>query len=647
MCGIAGFIKSSGADHSGRDELMEIGARMAKAIHYRGPDDCGVWGGDGGVVLAHRRLSIIDLSAEGHQPMLSPDGRYVMVYNGEVYNFAGLRRELEALGLGFRGHSDTEVMLAAFQAWGVEPALQRFVGMFAIALWNQQTRELILVRDRLGIKPLYYGWARGAFLFGSELKALKAYPGFTAEIDREALCLYMRHNYIPAPRSIYAGIYKLLPGHMLAVPLQARGLNDVKDVSYWSARKAAEAGMHERFGSDAEALEELEKTLTQAVACRMIADVPLGAFLSGGVDSSTVVALMQAQSRIPVKTFSIGFREPEYDEAVYARRVAEHLGTDHTELYVRPEEAMAVIPSLPEMFDEPFADSSQIPTYLVSKLARTAVTVSLSGDGGDELFAGYDRYFRTLAIWQKISRLPRGIRRVLGGALEKSPGALLEIAGTMLQPAFKDEVSADRLKKLGGMLDSGSSLELYRELLGHWRNPAEVVRDGHMPDYFLSDERNWEISQDPVDNMSFADLNSYLPDDILTKLDRASMAVSLEARVPLLDHRVVELAWRLPMHMKARGGVSKWILRQVLYEHVPRELIERPKMGFGIPLGEWLRGPLRGWAESLLEPAKLSREGFFDARKVERKWQEHLSGRRQWQYLLWDVLMFQAWLEYQ
>jgi len=647
MCGIAGVWAAKG----GNSEALSASVRrMTDALRYRGPDDEGYFQDEtAGLALGHRRLSIIDLSQEGHQPMTSPDGRYVISYNGEVYNFQELRRELEALGFRFRGHSDTEVMLAAFQAWGVEPAVKRFVGMFALAVWDRQSRELLLIRDRLGIKPLYYGWLRGVFLFGSELKALRAYPGFHAEVDRDALCLYLRHNYIPAPRSIYKGIYKLLPGHILTVPQAAAGETGVRIHAYWSVRQAAEAGMRNRFNSDGEALQALEETLRQAIGCRMIADVPLGAFLSGGVDSSTVVALMQAQSRRPVKTFSIGFREPKYDEAAHARRVAEHLGTDHTELYVTPEEAMAVIPSLPAMFDEPFADSSQIPTFLVSQLARRAVTVSLSGDGGDELFAGYDRYFHAMNIWRKIARLPLPARRALGGVLQHSPVAILAVLGAPLRllSGRGRELSADRLQKLGSMLASNSPQALYRELLSHWRQPDRVVLDGHEPDYFLSDESNWGISAEPVESMCFADMNSYLPDDILTKVDRASMAVSLEARVPVLDHRVVELAWRVPMHMKIRGNVSKWLLRQVLYKYVPVSLIERPKMGFGVPIDEWLRGPLRDWAESLLAPERLRREGFFDPQPIQVKWQEHLSGKRRWHYYLWDVLMFQAWLECQ
>lgn len=644
MCGITGFLDVS--HQLSEPEMAAALQSMAGTLRHRGPDDEGLFHDiQNGAALGFRRLSIIDTSPGGHQPMASVSGRYVIVFNGEVYNFAELRGELESLGFGFRGHSDTEVMLAAFEAWGVEPSVKRFVGMFAIALWDRQERELKLIRDRLGIKPLYYGWVNGAFLFGSELKALKAFPGFDAEIDRNALCLYLRHNYIPAPCSIYRNIYKLLPGRILSVPSGARGSDDVRVDIYWSLRDVADSGQQERFASDAEAIEALDAALRQAVAFRMIADVPLGAFLSGGVDSSTVVALMQAQSRTPVKTFSIGFREPKYDEAGYARRVAEHLGTDHTEFYVTPEEVRAVIPALPEMFDEPFADSSQIPAYLVSKLARNAVTVSLSGDGGDELFAGYDRYSRALEIWRKIGWLPKSVRRALGQALDHSPTTLLAMVCGPLRLMSGRDLTADRLQKLSEVLASPSRQSMYRELLSHWRSPGAVVRGASEPEYFLSDERNWRISRDAVENMCFADLNSYLPDDILTKVDRASMAVSLEARVPLLDHRIIELAWRLPMHMKVRNGVSKWILRQVLYRHVPRELIERPKMGFGVPIDSWLRGPLRDWAESLLAEDRLRREGFFDPKLIRARWEEHLSGRRRWHYLLWDILMFQAWLE--
>lgn len=645
MCGIAGLWSADGVRE---ESLRSFACGMAEVLTYRGPDGSGVWVDETtGLALGHRRLSIIDLTQEGHQPMVSPGGRYVISYNGEVYNFRELRRELETLGYGFRGHSDTEVMLAAFEAWGLEPAVRRFVGMFAVALWDRQKRQLFLVRDRLGIKPLYYGWCGSTFLFGSELKALRVYPGFNAEIDRDALCLYLRHNYIPTPYTIYKGIYKLLPGHILTVPQATAGASGVRDYAYWSIRQAADAGMSNRFSSDTEAMQALEETLMQAVRSRMISDVPLGAFLSGGVDSSTVVALMQAQSSRPVKTFSIGFEESKYNEATHARRVAEHLGTNHTELYVTPADAMAVIPMLPQMFNEPFADSSQIPTYLVSKLARSAVTVSLSGDGGDELFAGYDRYFRTLEVWRKIGWMPAAGRRALGTFLERGPGGMLQ-AASMLGSGIRGEtITPDRLRKLGGMLATASPQSLYREFLSHWRRPTEVVMDGEEPDYILAREDDWRVSPDNVENMCFADLNSYLPDDILTKVDRASMAVSLEARVPVLDHRVVELAWRVPMKMKIRNGQSKWLLRQVLYKHVPPELIERPKMGFGVPIDEWLRGSLRDWAESLLSEGRLRREGFFNPAPIRTKWREHLSGTRRWHYYLWDVLMFQAWWEQQ
>lgn len=644
MCGVAGIWAS---EEARQESLQNLVRRMADTLSYRGPDSSGNWVDAAvGLALGHRRLSVIDLSTEGHQPMLSPSGRYVISFNGEVYNFSELRRELGPLGFVFRGHSDTEVMLAAFEAWGVEQAVKRFVGMFAIALWDRQERELKLIRDRLGIKPLYYGWHGATLLFGSELKALRAYPDFNPEIDRNALCLYLRCSYVPAPHSIYKGIYKLLPGHILTI---SRGSTaKARESAYWSLRQTATAGMRSRFDSDAEAQEALEIALKQAIGCRMIADVPLGAFLSGGVDSSTVVALMQAQSGRPVKTYSIGFHEDGYNEAHHAGAVAAHLGTHHTELYVTPGEAQAVIPMLPSMYDEPFADSSQIPTYLVSKLARREVTVSLSGDGGDELFAGYDRYFLALDMWRKITRLPQPARRILGGALERSPAALLTLTAVPLGLLLRRSgISVDRLRKLGSVLEAGGFQGLYLELLSHWRKPEALVQGGQEQDWILADPQQWAVSSDELENMCFADMNSYLPDDILTKVDRASMAVSLEARVPLLDHRVVELAWRVPPRMKLNGGGGKWLLRQLLYKYVPADLMERPKMGFGVPIDAWLCGPLRAWAESLLSEERLRREGFFNPKPIRTKWSEHLSGKRRWHYHLWDVLMFQAWLEQQ
>lgn len=649
MCGIAGIWVSSGDE---RKQLRRVAGEMADALVYRGPDDHGVWLEESaGLALGHRRLSILDLSVEGSQPMLSPSGRYVISYNGEVHNSTELRRELEPAGFQFRGHSDTEVMLAAMETWGVESAIKRFIGMFAFALWDRRDRELILVRDRLGIKPLYYGLVGGSFAFASELKALRVCPGFDNPINRDALTLYLRHNYIPGPYSIYQDIYKLPPGTLLKISAEQItrkvGTHELarQATAFWSARQIAQAGQTNRFtGSFEDAAAELDDLLRDAVRLRMVADVPLGAFLSGGVDSSAVVALMQAQSPRPVKTFSIGFHEDKYNEAAHARRVAGHLGTDHTELYVTPEEALAVVPLLPAMYDEPFADSSQIPTYLVSKLARNTVKVSLSGDGGDELFAGYDRYFRAMDVWRKIGWAPSVGRRALGALLERGPDGMLKVASRL---AHGRAISSDRLRKLGGMLSSTSPQSLYREFLSHWRRPAEVVIGGEEPDYFLACENNWRVSPETVENMCFADLNSYLPDDILTKVDRASMAVSLEARVPLLDHRVVEFAWRLPLEMKIRDGRSKWLLRQVLYKYVPPELIERPKMGFGVPIESWLRGPLRDWAETLLSESRLRREGFFNPEPIRAKWREHLTGVRRWHYYLWDVLMFQAWWEHQ
>jgi len=652
MCAVTGLWAPRGPSGA---ELHDIARRMADSLAYRGPDDSGVWVQEStGLAFGHRRLSIVDLSAEGHQPMASPGLRYVISYNGEVYNSAELRRELAPAGFRFRGHSDTEVMLAAFEAWGIKVALSRFIGMFAFALWDQERRELHLVRDRLGIKPLYYGWVNGRLLFASELKALRASPGFDNPVDRGALTLYLRYNYVPAPYSIYRGIYKLLPGQLLTITEEqiARKLPTEELAKgaqvYWSAREVATEGINGRFtGSDTEARERLDCLLRDAVRLRMVADVPLGAFLSGGVDSSTVVALMQAQSPRPIKTFSIGFHENRYDEAGHASCVARHLGTDHTELYVNAEEAQAVIPSLPQMFDEPFADSSQIPTFLVSKLARSAVTVSLSGDGGDELFAGYDRYFRTLDIWGKVGQLPLAGRRALAVALERSPDSLLKFFALVASTTTSaGDLSTDRIRKLGAMLSSPTAEALYRALLSHWHEPSNVVIGAQEPDHFLARLGDWRVSEQLVDNMCLADLSSYLPDDILTKVDRCSMAVSLEARVPILDHRVVEFASRLPLPMKIRDGRSKWVLRQVLYRYVPPQLIDRPKMGFGVPIDDWLRGPLRDWAETLLSEERLRHQGFFHPEPICAKWQEHLSGQRRWHYHLWDVLMFQAWWEH-
>jgi asparagine synthase (glutamine-hydrolysing) len=620
---------------------------MTDAIVHRGPDDEGLWfDSAAGVALGHRRLSILDLSPAGHQPMVSASGRYVIVYNGEVYNHHDLRAELESLGAApsWRGHSDTEVLLAAIDHWGIKDTLKRLNGMFAFALWDRAERCLYLARDRLGEKPLYYGQSGGVFLFGSELKALTAHPDFKREIDRSALTLLLRHNYIGAPRSIWRGINKLPPAHYLVI---RGGGGDVgAPVSYWDFSSIAEAGARAPRPNGPELVDELEMLLKDAVGRRMEADVPLGAFLSGGVDSSTIVALMQAQSSRPVRTFSIGFHEQGYNEAVHAKAVAAHLGTDHTEFYVTAEDALAVIPKLPVMWDEPFSDSSQIPTYLVSQLTRQHVTVSLSGDGGDELFAGYNRYFLVTRLWQQISILPAPLR-CLAASLLRSPGtvSLANAVSGALPARYRQKALGDRLPKLAQLFEMESLEALYRLLISHWDKPDEIVLDARESETLLL--KSAPDFKDFRQKMMYLDTLTYLPDDILAKVDRASMAVSLEARVPFLDHRVVEFAWRLPMSANIRGTTGKHLLRQVLYRHVPRELIDRPKMGFGVPIDAWLAGPLRDWAEDLLDERRLRNEGFFDPAPIRRLWEEHKSGKRRWHYYLWDILMFQAWWQEQ
>ncbi len=650
MCGFIGFLGGK-ALHGALGEEAVI-QRMADSILHRGPDDVGYWCDvDQHVSLGHRRLAVVDLSPAGHQPMHSASGRYVIAYNGEVYNFPALRLKLEHLGQRFRGHSDTEVVLAAIDAWGLEGAITQFVGMFAFALWDCRERRLSLVRDRLGIKPLYYGRVNGAFVFGSELKAIRAFPGFKQPVDRGALALLMRHNYVPAPYSIYQDIYKLSPGHILTLDRNdPAGKPEIN--AYWSAKEVAEAGVASPFeGSDSEAIEALDGLLRDAVGSRMVSDVPLGAFLSGGYDSSLVVAQMQAQSSRPVRTFSIGFHEKQYNEANHAKAVAVHLGTDHTELYVTSKEAMDVIPRLPTLYDEPFSDSSQIPAFLVSQLARQHVTVSLSGDGGDELFSGYNRYFWGRSIWNRIGWLPIGTRKLMCTALTAvSPerwDRVFDHLSPILPSMVKQRMPGDRLHKLAEILRASSPDAMYHTLISHWKDPASMILCAKEPKTVLTDRSRWANLEDFTQRMMYLDTVSYLPDDILVKVDRASMGVSLEARVPLLDHRIVEFAWRLPLSMKLRDGQGKWILRQVLYKYVPRKLVDRPKMGFGVPIDSWLRGPLRDWAESLLDEKRLLHEGFFKPQPIRQLWAEHLSGKRNWQYHLWDVLMFQAWLENQ
>lgn len=646
MCGIAGLF-SPAADRSA-ESLQLIAGRMADTLRHRGPDAGSVWvDARAGIAFGHRRLAIIDLSPTGTQPMLSASERWVIAFNGEIYNFPALRDELRTLGHRFRGHSDTEVLLAAVEQWGLTESLKRAVGMFALALWDREDRTLYLARDRMGEKPLYYGWVGGAFLFGSELKALRAYDGWEPTVDRDALALYLRHNYVSGPYTIYRDIRKLPPGTLLILGGTGRAA-ELKP--YWSLREVVHAASACRFdGPEPEAIERLDELLQDAIRGQMIADVPLGAFLSGGIDSSTVVALMQSQSKRPVKTFTIGFHEQAYDEAVYAKSIARHLGTDHTELYMAPVDAMAMIPHLPELYDEPFADSSQIPTFLVAQLARRSVTVTLSGDGGDELFGGYNRYFLAQAIWQRMGRLPQPLRKALARTITAcAPGTWDRMFGAVraaLPGALRPRHFGEGLYKLATILRSESPGRIYHSLVSHWEQPDQIVRGATEPSTPLVDTTAWPELDDYTERMMYLDAITYLPDDVLVKVDRASMAVSLESRVPLLDHRVVEFAWSLPFEFKVRNGTGKRLLRKVLNRYIPNELVDRPKMGFGVPIDYWLRGPLKDWAESLLDERRLRTEGFFNPGPIREKWLEHLSGAKNWQYLLWDVLMFQAWWE--
>ena len=648
MCGITGLVQTSNFAHSWEQVLTS----MSEQISYRGPDSNGIWyDAEAGIGLAHRRLAIIDLSPEGHQPMLSGSGRYVIAFNGEIYNYQTLMDELIALGHQFRGHSDTEVILAAIEQWGIKDAVSRFIGMFAMAIWDRQTKNLYLVRDRLGEKPLYYGKIGKAFVFGSELKALKAYPQWNGKIDPDALTLYMKHGYIPTPHSIYKGIKKLTPGSIMTVDF-SRSDFVISEMTYWSMDDVVYEGhMNPLIDSDEGMITGLEQLLLASVKQQMVADVPLGAFLSGGIDSSTVVALMQSMSSQPVQTFSIGFDYDGYDEAGYARQVAHHLGTDHTELYVTADDAINVIPKLPLIYDEPFADSSQIPTYLVAELTRRHVTVSLSGDGGDELFCGYSRYFMVNNIWKKISLLPRFSRRLIANLILRTPVERLDGLFKWLNPLFSKYSqpgrAGDKLKKAAYLLNAANPDEFYSLFTAN-RIDGLLMDEGckHETDVSLH-ENKCLSSNSLVSKMMYRDTIKYLPDDILVKVDRATMAHSLESRIPLLDHRVVEYAWRLPLSVKYRNGQGKWILRQVLNKYVPEKYFERPKMGFGVPMCDWLSGPLKDWGEALLDENNIRQQGYLNADIIREKWIEHSQGVRNWHSQLWSVLVFQAWLEKQ
>jgi len=646
MCGFAGAFDP---DTEAAAWTARLGA-MAAALRHRGPDDEGLWhDAKAGVGLAFRRLAIVDLSAAGHQPMVSASGRYVIAYNGEVYNFRALSAELSAAGAVFRGHSDTEVMLAAFEAWGIKNALTRFVGMFACAVWDTNLRQLHLVRDRMGIKPLYWGWSRGVLLFGSELTALRRHPAFEARLDRDAVASFLRFNYVPAPHAIFEGFHKLEPGCIRTFDLAAGAKGgEGRLEAFWTLAEVARQGMASPFtGDDREAIDELERRLTESVVLRMIADVPLGAFLSGGVDSSLVVALMQSSSSSKVRTFTVGFEEKEYDESPSAREIAARLGTEHTERIVTAGEAKATVPRIAALFDEPFADSSQVPTLLVSELARAHVTVSLSGDGGDELFAGYKRYALFEALRRTVGRVPQGARRTLASVLTRIPvgpaNRLFAFADPWLKQYGSGAAAGDKLRKLGELLALPDDQALYVQLLSHWKEPGKLVAGATERPRLADVAPRPAAFSDSIQPLMFDDMLAYLPDDILVKVDRTSMSVGLEARVPILDHRVVELAWSLPRAFKVRNGEAKWALKQVLARHLPPELTDRPKMGFGLPIDVWLRGPLRTWAEDLLSESRLKRDGLLDPAPILSKWREHQTGKRNWHYYLWDVLVLQAW----
>lgn len=670
MCGVAGLLVQ---EYTAPDVLARTVKDMAETLLHRGPDDSGVWvNAEVGIALGHQRLAVVDLSSAGHQPIISDSGHHIMVFNGEIYNHQALRQEIDINRIAYgntssenqwRGHSDSETLLAGIELWGLEATLNKVVGIFSIAIWNTTSSTLTLARDRFGEKPLYYGWAAHedpaaavrTFLFGSELKALRKYPGFANRVCREALAQYMRHLYVPAPLSIYEDIYKLEPGCMLTVQLQPGSIgsmgvqkDDVLIHRWWALADVVSAGLHDQFDDEAEAIDVLDQHLTDAVNLQSLADVSLGAFLSGGVDSSVIVALMQKNASRPTKTFTVGFEENGFDESPFARKVAQHLGTEHTELIVTSNEARDVVPLLPGIYDEPFADSSQIPTYLLCKLAREKVTVALSGDGGDELFGGYNRYFWSTRIWSRIAWMPYFVRRAVGNGIGGIPitawDALSRPVNAMLRGSKGLAAAGQKAHKLAGILSNVQGIDdLYLGLVSQWQDPALVIRGiTQSPHQIYNCET--VVGLDAIQRMMYLDSLTYLPGDILCKVDRAAMAASLETRMPFLDHRVAELAWKLPLHMKIRGNIGKWALRQVLNKYVPQKLIDRPKMGFGIPIDQWLRGPLRSWAECLLNEDRLEEEGYFYPAPIRRQWAEHLSGRQNHAASLWAVLMFQSWL---
>lgn len=634
MCGIAGLVTP--IPGKPREELELCVRRMMAALEHRGPDAAGVWFDESqGIVLGHRRLSVIDLSPHGSQPMVSADGRLVIVFNGEIYNFQDLRRELLVLGHRFRGYSDTEVAVTAVQQWGLEGALPRLIGMFALAVWDRRECCLYLARDRLGEKPLYYGWLGDYFAFGSELRALRALPDWDAHVDRRALTLFFRRNYVPAPFSIYRDVSKLEAGYYLRLTrTELASRTPPIPVAYWSLRDVVHRldSCGRNLTSEAAAVEWLDDVLRKVVSQMLVSDVPLGAFLSGGIDSSIVVALMQAISSSRIKTYTIGFAERGFNEAEAAKRVANHVGTDHSEFYLSSAEAAALVPSIATTYDEPFADASQIPTRLICGLARRHVTVALAGDGGDEAFGGYPRYMTIDRAWQMAQLLPDPLRRRIA--------RLVEWLNATVRP-----YNVARFERLKELLAAADTESMYAAIMSYWRLPAELMA-GEEEEGETRAERMEPLDDLPlVEKLMYIDALTYLPDDLLVKVDRASMAVGLEMRLPFTDHRVVEFAWSLPVGHKVRNRQGKWILRRLLRRYVPDELIDRPKMGFSVPLDAWLRGPLRDWAESLVGEERLRREGMLNPRLVRQRWNEHVAGTRNWSNELWSVLMYQAWLE--
>lgn len=645
MCGFSGYLQPGGFAKDGAQEIIR---EMTDCLIHRGPDDSGFWlDSSQGIALGHRRLAILDLSQAGHQPMQSVSRRYVLVYNGEIYNHLELRSSLKSAD--WQGHSDTETLLACFEAWGIEKTLKRARGMFAFALWDKTDRCLYLARDRLGEKPLYYGVHQGVLMFASELKALKAHPAFQNQIDMSALAQMQRYAYVPAPLSIYQGIFKLPPSSYIRL---SENQLQASPQSYWSMYSMVEHA-ETYTGSTDQAIDELEELLQQSVRERMISDVPIGAFLSGGIDSSTVAALMQAHSNRQgsgaVRTFSIGFDIPGYNEAEYAKAVAQHLETKHTELYVSSDDALAVIPRLPQIYDEPFADASQIPTFLVSKMTREHVAVALSGDGGDELFCGYHRYFRAEMLWHKFEKIPRLPKRFGAACINQIPEVVWRGVGAFVEPLLskhaREKAFSDRMKRTADILSSHNVQAVYQGMLSCWDRPNDLVLGAAKVNDIFSEKFSWPEHMEVKHKLMYLDSQTYLPDDILVKTDRAAMSNGLETRMPFLDPRLIDFAWRIPEPLKVRGGKSKWLLQQVLSRYLPQKMIDRPKMGFSVPIDSWLRGPLRDWAESLLDPSLMREQGMLNAELVHKRWNEHLSGKRHWHDALWTVLMFQAWLE--